>query len=346
VVTACLPGFADVNGLAIDGCEAPCDREPGDEACNGEDDDCDGIVDEGVVAPAGLDCGGPGLCNGLRPACRGAEGFVCPYPDGYEARETRCDNLDNDCDGRIDEAADNAALATKGEPCEAGRGICLSRGVRACTADGRGVACSAVAGQPRPGETCNALDDDCDGRVDEAIARNDEMVPVDLDGRRVWIDRHEASRPDATAQQSGFNTQRACSRPNVLPWGNVSYDDAVRACTARGKRLCTDAEWAAACGAGYPYGANFNANACNTDDGVAATASHPQCQSPSGAYDMSGNVAEWASCQNAVDCRVVRPLLGGSFADRSDVLWRCDFRNNGAPQLSSASVGFRCCQDN
>ncbi|MEZ4432475.1 MAG: MopE-related protein [bacterium] len=346
VITACLAGFTDANGLAIDGCEYPCDRAPAAESCNGQDDDCDGIVDEGVVAPAGLRCDGPGLCVGLRPVCRGAAGFECVRPEGYQARETRCDDLDNDCDGRVDEAADNAALAGKGDVCSAGVGICLARGVRACAPGGNGLACTAVAGQPRPGETCNGLDDDCDGRVDEAIARGDEMVPVDVAGRRVWVDRYEASRPDATADRPGLNTDRACSRPGVLPWANVSYDEAAAACQARGKRLCSDGEWGTACGAVYPYGNNYNAQSCNTGRPAATpTGSIAACRSPSGALDMSGNVAEWARCDNAVDCRVVRPLLGGSFGDRAEVIWRCDFRSNGAPQLVTGTIGFRCCQN-
>ncbi|MCB9527256.1 MAG: SUMF1/EgtB/PvdO family nonheme iron enzyme [Myxococcales bacterium] len=347
VITACLPGFTDANGNALDGCEYPCDHAPAPETCNGADDDCDGVVDEGVVPPAGLACDGPGLCAGLRAVCRGAAGFECPYPEGYQARETRCDNLDNDCDGRIDEAADNAALVGKGQVCSAGRGVCLSQGVRACAPNGQALVCTAVAGQPRPGETCNGLDDDCDGRIDEAIARADEMVPVDVGARRVWVDRYEASRPDATAALPGFNTDRACSRPGVLPWANVDYDEATAACAARGKRLCTDVEWETACGAIYPYGNAYNAATCNTNTAAAvATGSLAGCRGPAGTADMSGNVAEWARCQNAVDCRVVRPLLGGSFGDRVEVIWRCDFRSNGAPQLATGTIGFRCCQDN
>ena len=105
-------------------------------------------------------------------------------------------------------------------------------------------------------------------------------------------------------------------------------------------------KWAAACGRVFPYGANYDGDACATDrDAPSNTGAEAGCESASGARDMSGNVAEWAECANAVDCRVVRPVLGGSFADQLEVLWRCDFRGNGAPQVATSAVGFRCCQD-
>ncbi len=77
-----------------------------------------------------------------------------------------CDGLDNDCDGQVDEDF------PVGDACSAGAGQCQRVGSLVCTADGTGVACDAIPGAPSA-ETCNALDDDCDGLVDESFPLGD-----------------------------------------------------------------------------------------------------------------------------------------------------------------------------
>ncbi|MCD6496289.1 MAG: hypothetical protein J7K54_03395 [Candidatus Aenigmarchaeota archaeon] len=74
-----------------------------------------------------------------------------------------CDGLDNDCDGQTDED-----FPTLGDVCSVGIGACQSNGHIVCTTDGSGVECDAVAGTPQT-ETCNGLDDDCDGAVDDNL---------------------------------------------------------------------------------------------------------------------------------------------------------------------------------
>ncbi len=76
-----------------------------DEVCDGKDNDCDGEVDEALVAPP-CDLCGTGVCMGLTKICNGATGWVEPdYTSipNYEVTETSCDGLDNDCDGEVDE---------------------------------------------------------------------------------------------------------------------------------------------------------------------------------------------------------------------------------------------------
>ena len=53
-----------------------------------------------------------------------------------------------------------------GASCTVGIGACQRTGTLICNADGSGYACDAVPGTPQP-ETCNGVDDDCDGLIDE-----------------------------------------------------------------------------------------------------------------------------------------------------------------------------------
>lgn len=62
---------------------------------------------------------------------------------------------------------DVAPCPQYGTPCSAGVGACLQNGIMQC--NGGNVACSVVPGMPST-ETCNAVDDDCDGVVDNGCA--------------------------------------------------------------------------------------------------------------------------------------------------------------------------------
>ena len=69
-----------------------------------------------------------------------------------------CDLIDNDCDGEIDE------LIPSQDTCMKGLGICARSGELICV---QGVyECNAVEVMPA-NESCNGLDDDCDGTADE-----------------------------------------------------------------------------------------------------------------------------------------------------------------------------------
>jgi hypothetical protein len=150
-LTGCAPDGLGVVCLASPG-------EPDDEICNLEDDDCDGTADEGLASVAPCEAGiGACRAEGVR-YCDDAGALVCNAIAGQPVAE-RCNGLDDDCDGSIDEDFD------AGQACTAGLGICAAPGVKICAADELNTLCDAVLGAPAA-EACNGLDDDCDGAID------------------------------------------------------------------------------------------------------------------------------------------------------------------------------------
>jgi serine/threonine protein kinase len=129
---------------------------------------------------------------------------------------------------------------------------------------------------------------------------------------------------------------------HTIPRTQISRADAAQICTGRGFRLCADPEWEQACrgsaNASYPYGQHFDPQRCNIGGrmqqiGEAGSAAH--CRSAAGAYDMSGNVAEWTASGNQ---------RGGS-AYSAPANARCSHVVRGADPGGAADVGFRCCAD-
>ncbi|MBU6160421.1 MAG: hypothetical protein KGO50_04825 [Myxococcales bacterium] len=162
-----LEGECAQGRIACDGGEQTCvGNPPTDESCDALDNDCDGLVDEDDAgdplrrscftgAAERLDVG---VCRAGSEACNVGTWSACVGQQLPLAE--RCDNVDNDCNGSIDDA-----LIDTGSPCLTGLGGACSDGITACT---DGVRSCEVVPRASLVEVCNGVDDDCDGAIDES----------------------------------------------------------------------------------------------------------------------------------------------------------------------------------
>ncbi|MCK6590169.1 MAG: hypothetical protein L6Q76_21575, partial [Polyangiaceae bacterium] len=275
----CDPGYYDLNNDSQ--CEYACIYIGAQEACNGIDDNCNGQVDESVIAPS------PTQVCGVNPSATDAEctsqvtvtcqggAWTCAFPPGvcspscFSAAEI-CDNLDNDCDGVKNENVpnwNNACASDDLNPVP-GHGACRTTGTYVCNGPNNTI-CNAVAADCNtlPGgctELCDGLDNDCDGLTDETfnnkglkVAYYVKPAVTKLGIQNNWMFVYEASRPSATAIDPGigngyftaapagtpYDKTPACSVPGKIPWFNVTPAEAEQICTAMGGAVCTTAAW-------------------------------------------------------------------------------------------------------
>lgn len=142
------------------------------ELCNGIDDNCDGSVDENFPTK-GQPCN-----NGLLGVCRSSGNIQCNNAgDGVECVYTNagatpgvevCDDLDNDCNGSVDEN-----FPDKGTPCDNDlNGVCYGTGYYSCNQSNpaSGLVCTLTNPGGAPAEEiCDNLDNDCNGLVDDSV---------------------------------------------------------------------------------------------------------------------------------------------------------------------------------
>ncbi len=183
--------------------------EPHPEVCNGIDDNCDGVVDNGANEMCSTTCG-----TGIRVCSRGRlSGCNAPLP-----RPEVCDGLDNDCDGIVDNqeqmpiefcySGASTDLIHSETPCSPGLIRC-KQGHLMCV------------GQVLPSpEVCDGLDNNCNGKVDDGplkTIRMDIVTVIDNSGSMVVV--------APVIQEVVKNFQTKYAGRNDLRWALVAAPD-------------------------------------------------------------------------------------------------------------------------
>ncbi|HPS31848.1 MAG TPA: MopE-related protein, partial [bacterium] len=146
-------------GVAVKvACKVNC--TPSAEICDYLDNNCNTLVDDGIVCNCGYEVCGDHADND----CDGQVDEGCPTCIPHP--EVCGDGIDNDCDGNIDENCSGSGCDPEPEIC--GDGIdndcdeAIDEGCPTCN--------------PDP-EVCDGYDNDCDGQIDEGCPTGSECDP-------------------------------------------------------------------------------------------------------------------------------------------------------------------------
>ncbi len=198
------------------------------EVCDGLDNDCDGMVDNGGVMHTyyrDADGDGFGSASATAPtmtACAPPVGYVATNTDCDDANSGAnpaapevCDGVDNNCSGTTDEGVSRAFFRDADGDGFGNPDVALT--MTACSPPpgyvGSNTDCDDTNGGRNPGspEVCDTVDNDCDAMVDEGVQRT------------FYVD---ADRDGFGSPAAGAMTTSACAPPPGFAPNRLDCDDA------------------------------------------------------------------------------------------------------------------------
>ncbi|MFH1724500.1 MAG: MopE-related protein, partial [Elusimicrobiota bacterium] len=255
-ITATDPGMDSGSETFVLTVNEICDVA--EEVCDGADNDCDGQIDEGVSSAFYQDADSDAYGDAASPAqaCDAPPGYVadatdCDDADGAvnPAATEICDGKDNDCDGGADEHAELGSTTC-------GVGVCQVT-VDNCV-DGTPTTCAPFWGAQTE-ETCDGLDNDCDGQVDEGLLST-FYRDADGDGYGNAASTAQAcdAPPDYVADASDCDDSNKDTNPGATEvcdgadndCDGAADEDLTRptacgegACASTGEETCSNGSW-------------------------------------------------------------------------------------------------------
>ena len=297
-VSACVAPIGYV-AAATDCDDSLASVHPGaTETCNGRDDDCDGATDEDAGSLWYVDADGDtyGATSSTTLACTQPGGYVATATDCDDTRSSVhpgarevCNSRDDDCDGSTDEEAasvwyrdsDGDGYGTSGTT------------TTSCTSPVGYVAdatdCDDTSSLVHPGvsESCNGIDDDCNGTIDEGTT---SPWYRDLDG-------------DGYGDPGSAIS--ACTAPSGYVASHTDCDDTAAGVHPGAVEVCNDAD--DNCDAAVDEGVRLTWYQDADSDGYgAAGVTFVACTAPTGYVE------------NHVDCDDTRATVNPGYVEVCD----------------------------